>query len=82
METDDDVALMWDCVSADRQGRREISAKIQTLFDEILEIEDESEKRMATSGESAVTTVVSLTAFERSRPGRPEKLFAYPPKPS
>jgi DNA-binding transcriptional ArsR family regulator len=82
METDDDVALMWDCVSADKQGRREISAKIQTLFDEIVEIGDESEERMAKSGESAVTTVVSLTAFERSRPGRPEKLSAYPPEPS
>jgi predicted transcriptional regulator len=82
MEADDDVALMWDCVSVDRQGRGEISAKIQDLFDEILEIEEQSEERMARSGESPVTTVISLMAFERSRPGRPEKHFAYVPEPS
>ncbi len=80
MEADDDVALMWDCVSVDKQGRREISAEIQALFGRILEIQDESASRLAESGESAITTVVSLTAFERSRPGRPEKLFAYPPE--
>lgn len=80
MEADDDVALMWDCVSVDKQGRREISAEIQAHFDRILAIQDESADRLSESGESAITTVVSLTAFERSRPGRPEKLFAYPPE--
>ncbi len=71
METDDDVALMWDCVSVDKQGRGEISAEIQAHFDRILEIEDESAGRIAESGESAITTVISLSAFERSRPGLP-----------
>jgi DNA-binding transcriptional ArsR family regulator len=82
MEADDDVALMWDCVSVDKQGRRDISAGIQALFELILKVEDESEDRIAESGESAVTTVVSLTAFERSRPVRPQKFFGYPPEAS
>lgn len=82
MEADDDVALMWDCVSVDKQGRRDISAGIQALFELILKVQDESEARIAESGESAITTVVSLTAFERSRPIRPQKLFAYPPEAS
>lgn len=82
MEADDDVALMWDCVTADNRGRREISTAIQALFDRILEIQDESAARLEESGESGTTTIVSLTAFERSRAGLPEKRYEYPPESS
>jgi DNA-binding transcriptional ArsR family regulator len=82
MEADDDLALMWDCVRVDKEGRRKISAEIQAHFDRILEIQDESASRIAESGESPITTVVSLSAFERSRPGLPENLVEDPPETS
>jgi DNA-binding transcriptional ArsR family regulator len=78
MEADDDVCLMWDCVSLDKRGRRELSKEMQAHFDRILEIQSENANRLAESGEQGITTVVSLMAFERSRAGRPEKRYAYP----
>lgn len=80
LEMDDDIALMWDCVSVDKQGRRDISAEMEAHFGRILEIQEESDSRIAESGESAVTTVISLSAFERSRPGLPENLVEDAPE--
>jgi DNA-binding transcriptional ArsR family regulator len=80
MEADDDVALMWDCVTLDEEGRRELSAETQAHFDRILAIQAESANRLAESDEGGITTFVALTAFERSRPGRPENRFVYPPE--
>ncbi len=76
MEADDDVVLMWDCVTLDKQGRRELSKEMQAHFKRIVEIQKENADRLAESGERGTTTFVSLMAFERSRPGRPEQRFA------
>lgn len=76
MEADDDVVLMWDCFTLDKQGRRELSEEMQAHFQRIVEIQEENADRLAKSGERGITTFVSLTAFDRSRPGRPEKRFA------
>lgn len=82
MESDDDVCLIWDCVSLDRRGRRELSDEMQAHYERILEIQAENADRLTKSGEEEITTLVSLMAFERSRPGRPEKRYAYPPTES
>lgn len=78
MEADDDVCLMWDCVGLDALGRRQVSEETQDHFERILEIQKESAKRLAKSGEAEITTLVSLTAFERSRPGRPVERYVQP----
>lgn len=79
MEEDDDVWLLWDSVSLDSQGRRELADEYQATYDRILEIKDKSTARLAEGGGGpGITTVVSLLGFERSRPGRPEKRHAYP----
>lgn len=78
MEADDDVCLMWDCVGLDARGKRQVSEETQAHFERILEIEKESAKRMAKSGEAEITTLVSLNAFERSRPGQLEKRYSDP----
>jgi DNA-binding transcriptional ArsR family regulator len=82
IEADDDVALMWDCLTLDKQGRGELLAETQAHFERILEIQLESAGRLTDSNEEGITTFVSLTAFERSRSGRPEKRFVYPPEKS
>jgi DNA-binding transcriptional ArsR family regulator len=78
MEADDDLALMWDCVTLDKQGKGDLLAETEAHFERILEIQLESADRLADSSEEGVTTVVSLTAFERSRPGRPESASPAP----
>jgi len=80
MEADDDVCLIWDCVKLDQQARRELSVEMQAQYDRALELEAESESRLAESGEKEVMTFVSLMACERSRSGRPEKRYPYPPE--
>jgi hypothetical protein len=78
LEADDEVCLMWDCVSLDATGKQQLNKEMQEHFDRILEIQDEAAKRLAKSEETGTTTFVSLTAFERSRPGPPESRPAYP----
>ena len=78
MEEDDDVWLLWDCVSLDARGRRELAAEFQASYDRILKIKDKSTSRLKETREKGITTLVSLLGFERSRPGRPEKRYAYP----
>jgi DNA-binding transcriptional ArsR family regulator len=78
MEADDDVCLMWDCVGLDTRGRRQVSKETQNHFKRILKIEKKSARRIAKSGEPEITTLVALTAFERSRPGRPVERYVQP----
>lgn len=72
METDDDVWLLWDCLNLDPRGRRELADEMAAHYEKIVAIKEENADRLAEAGEDGVTTFVSLTAFERSRSGRPE----------
>lgn len=78
MEADDDVWLLWDCVSLDAKGKRELADEFQGSYERILEIKKENADRLVKAGEKGMTTLVSLMGFERSRPGRPEKRYPDP----
>jgi DNA-binding transcriptional ArsR family regulator len=78
MEADDDVYLLWDCVSLDEEGKHELTDEMEAHYERILEIRDRNADRLAEAGESGATTLVSLMAFERSREGRPEKRYENP----
>jgi DNA-binding transcriptional ArsR family regulator len=78
MEADDDVYLLWDCLSVDAQGKRELADEMQAQYERIVKIRERNEARLAEAGESGTTTLVSLMAFERSRHGRPEKRYSTP----
>jgi DNA-binding transcriptional ArsR family regulator len=77
LEADDEVCLMWDCVTLDETGKQTLNKEMQAHFKRILEIQEEATERLAESGETGTMTCVSLNAFERSRPGRPEKNYVY-----
>ncbi len=76
MEPDDDLCLLWDALSLDAQGRREVSEEFADSFKRMLRIKGRAAKRLADSGELGTTTIISMTGFERSRPGRPERTYA------
>lgn len=78
MEADDDVYLLWDCLPLDAAGRRELADEMQAHYERILKIEKANAARLAETEESGTMTFVGLMAFERSRPGPPEKRYTTP----
>lgn len=73
MESDEDLWLLWDCLNLDAEGRREVSEEFAASYDRLLDIKARSANRLCESGEVGTTTIVTMTSFERSRPGRPDR---------
>ena len=72
LETDDDICMIWDCLPLDQEGRKEVLAERVRSYERLQDIKAKNANRLAQSGETGTTTIVSLLGFERSRPGRPE----------
>lgn len=80
LENDEQVQLIWDCLSLDSQGRSESAACLTEGDEGLLAIRDANAKRLAKSGEQGIPMVASLMSFERSRSGRPESGYGSPEK--
>jgi predicted transcriptional regulator len=80
LETDEDLWLAWDCLNLDAQGRREVADEFAASFDRLLDIKVRNATRLSEAGEVGTTTIVSMTGFERSRPGRPLGGYSDPVK--
>jgi DNA-binding transcriptional ArsR family regulator len=79
METDEDLAMVWDSMNLDALGRHEMAEELTARYERLKQIKAKSANRLAQSGEVGITTVVALMGFERSRPGRPESGYrAFP----
>lgn len=72
MDADEDLCLLWNALSFDSQGKRELLEHLTAAWEGAKEISARSVNRMAVSGEAGASTVVGLFGFERGRPGRPE----------
>jgi DNA-binding transcriptional ArsR family regulator len=72
LEADEDLCMVWDCLSLDAEGRKEVLAERVRSFERLQDIKARNADRLAQSGQAGTTTIVSLFGFERSRPGRPE----------
>jgi hypothetical protein len=75
LETDEDVWLGWDCFNLDEQGRKEKNQELDESFERLLAIKGRAANRLAESGETGTTTIVSMMGYERSRPGRPVNCY-------
>jgi len=80
MESDEQVQLIWDCFSLDRQGKSEVATCLTEGDKGLRAIKAANAKRLAKSGESGIAMVTSLVGFERSRPGRPSTGYSSPRK--
>jgi regulatory ArsR family protein len=78
METDDDLWLLWDALNLDAQGRQEIADEYAESYERMKDIAGRAADRLCESGGTGTTTIVTATAFQRSRPGRPERRYAPP----
>jgi DNA-binding transcriptional ArsR family regulator len=80
MDNDENMCLLWDCLSLDAEGKREVRDEIAASFERLIEIKARNANRLSETGETGTTTIVTLTGFERSRPGRPESGYSSPTK--
>lgn len=64
--------LSWRWFNVDQQGQREITDELLASWERVQDIETRATNRRAQSGESAVSVIVAMQGFRRSRPaGRP-----------
>ncbi len=71
LEDDEHARVIGRCLRADAQGKDEVQEHVLGVYGELLDIKVKSAHRLAESGETGTTTIVSLIGFERSRPRMP-----------
>ncbi len=59
-----DNHLSWSLLRLDEQGWEEMATAVDALFAFAFEVQEKAKLRMASSGESPITTTLALTAFE------------------
>jgi DNA-binding transcriptional ArsR family regulator len=72
MVDDPRIFLAWNRVNLDRRGRADLSEEQTRSWARQHEIEAESANRMAESGKTGITYVISLFGFERCRTPAPK----------
>lgn len=75
MEPDENLFLLWDALNLDEEGKRELMDHLAAAYEGVMEIKARNATRLAEAGETGATTIVTLTGFERSRPGRPDRSY-------
>lgn len=68
-----DRHLSWDGVALDRQAWTELGERLDEVLGWLPELEAESTKRMAETGEEPIPTTVGLAAFRSPKPSELEK---------
>jgi DNA-binding transcriptional ArsR family regulator len=68
-----DRHLSWDGVALDRQAWTELSERLDEVLEWLPELEAESTRRMAESGEEPIPTTVGLASFRSPKPSEIKK---------
>jgi DNA-binding transcriptional ArsR family regulator len=68
MNNDPTVRMMWRWLNLDAQGRQELADEQRESWERIMDLEARATNRRAGSGEDAMTLIVAMMGFERSRP--------------
>jgi DNA-binding transcriptional ArsR family regulator len=80
LDNDDDLWLLWDALTLDRQARREIAQEKAESYERQKAIAGGAATRLAESGEVGETTIIASLAFDRCRPQLPERRYVPPMK--
>jgi hypothetical protein len=70
MNEDENLCLLWDALSLDGEGRKELLALLTATWEGAQAINGRAANRLAKSGTVGETTFVGLLGFERGRSGR------------
>lgn len=73
MDADEDLWLLWDALNLDAQGKREAAQECAESYERLVDIHARASARLCESEEVGTMTIVAVTSFTRSRPGRPER---------
>jgi DNA-binding transcriptional ArsR family regulator len=68
LDAEGDRHLSWDSPVLDRQAWKELTDRFDEVLDWLPELEAESARRMAESGEEPIPTTVGLAAFRSPKP--------------
>lgn len=72
LDADEDARMSGRCIPVDAQGKEEVQDHALGVYDQLVEIKVENAHRLAEAKVRGTTTIVSVTAFERSRPAIPQ----------
>lgn len=70
-DDDEHARLIGDCFLLDARGVQDVRDYVLEVYQRLVDIKVRSTNRLAESGETGVTTIVTATCFERSRPTMP-----------
>jgi DNA-binding transcriptional ArsR family regulator len=78
LDDDENARIIGRCLRVDGEGKKEVQAHALEVYEQLVEIKIKNAHRLAKSRKPGTSTIVSVTAFERSRPNMPqtEKLAA------
>jgi DNA-binding transcriptional ArsR family regulator len=68
LDDDEDSRIISRCLCVDAQGMNEVQEHVRDVYGQLLDIKVENTHRLAKSHVTGTTTIISATAFERSRP--------------
>lgn len=68
LDDDEDSRIISRCLCVDARGKDEVQEHVRDVYGQLLDIKVENTNRLAKSRETGTTTIISATAFERSRP--------------
>jgi DNA-binding transcriptional ArsR family regulator len=71
LDEDENARIIGRCLRVDGEGKEEVQAHALEVYKQLVEIKVKNAHRLAKSRRRGTSTIVSVTAFERSRPNMP-----------
>lgn len=71
LDNDENARVIGRCLCVDAQGKDEVQEHVLDVYGQLVDIKVKNAHRLSKSGKTGTTTIISVTGFERSRPGMP-----------
>jgi DNA-binding transcriptional ArsR family regulator len=71
LDNDENARVIGRCLCVDAQGKDKVQEHVLDVYGQLVDIKVKNAHRLSKSGKTGTTTIISVTGFERSRPGMP-----------
>jgi DNA-binding transcriptional ArsR family regulator len=78
-DDDENARVIGRCLLADARGKIEVQDHVLSVYEQLVDIKVANAHRLARSGETGTTAIISATGFERNRPHMPHMPHAENP---